>query len=227
VRDLDVLLEKAHAYEETIMAEADHTLAPLIVAWSSRREAARRELLQYLDGGGYRRFVEDFQAFLLTPGMGAQPVTPGEPVAHQVRHVIPRLIMERYEQVRAYEPVLATAPVTTYHMLRIDCKRLRYALEFFAALLGPEAGDLIKQVTALQDLLGALQDAHVAEALVVEFLAEHRGRKKRTIAQPGVEDYLLAQQQAQVDLLEVFHAPWATLTGSEFRRSLALALATP
>ena len=35
------------------------------------------------------------------------------------------------------------------------------------------------------------------------------------------------QQQIQADLLGLFDAPWAALTGPDFRRSLGLALATP
>ncbi|MGE5603908.1 MAG: CHAD domain-containing protein [Nitrososphaerales archaeon] len=226
VRDLDVLIEKAQNYEASLSSDEGLSLTPLLEEWSAQREAARRELLSYLNSDGYQRFVESFRTFLLTPGTGAKAIPQGEPVAHQVRHVIPRRIMERYEQVRAYETVLPNAPITTYHMLRIDCKRLRYALEFFSKLLGSGAGDVIKQVTAMQELLGAMQDAHVAEGLLVQFLSERRGRKKAD-PMPGVEAYLLTQQQIQADLLNLFDAPWATLTGPEFRRTLGLALATP
>jgi CHAD domain-containing protein len=226
VRDLDVLIEKAQAYEAGLPAEAGLTLGPLMDHWAGQRDVARREMLSFLDGNAYRRFVDGFRSFLLTPGMGAKTVPEGEPVAHQVRHVIPRLIMERYEQVRAYEPIIPTAPLTTYHMLRIDCKRLRYALEFFQKLLGPDAPGVIKQVTAMQELLGAMQDAHVAEGVIAEFLALEEG-KKRPLTHPGVETYLETQRQVQRDLLTQFEPPWAALTGLEFRRSLGSALATP
>lgn len=237
VRDLDVLIEHAQAYEEALTPEEGLTLAPLLRAWVDKRAAARRDLLDYLDSKSYQQFVEDFRTFLLTPGLAAQKIPPGEPVAHQVRHVIPRLIMERYEVVRAYEGVLPDVPLTTYHALRIDCKRLRYALEFFAPLFGDDAPALIKQVIALQELLGATQDAHVAEGLIVEFLAENRGRKERKGNKSGgaarrdglagIEAYLLTQQHIQADLLGLFENPWHVLTSPDFRRSLGLALATP
>ena len=78
----------------------------------------------------------------------------------------------------------------------------------------------------MQEHLGAMQDAHVAEGLIVDFLTAQRSRKKPE-PMPGVEAYLLTQQQIQADLLGLFDAPWAALTGVEFRRSLGLALATP
>ncbi len=230
VRDLDVLIEKAEAYEAGLPPDGGLTIQTLLENWRASRDGSRQELTEYLDGSAYRRFVDEFRAFLETPGSHARPIPDGQPVAHQVRHIVPRLVMERYEQVRAYEPILAAAPITTYHMLRIDCKRLRYALEFFEPLLGPEAPALIKQVTNLQDLLGAMQDAHVAEGLIAEFLAAQGRRKKKAPPPPplpGVEAYRLAQQQVQSDLLATFPAPWKNLTGPAFRRSLGLALAAP
>jgi len=119
------------------------------------------------------------------------------------------------------------APLTTYHMLRIDCKRLRYALEFFRPVLGPDAPALIKQVTAMQDLLGELQDAHVAEALIEEFLGHYRRKHKKEPAPQleGVEGYLEAQRATQGELVGRFPEPWAALVGLDFRRTLGLALA--
>lgn len=228
VRDLDVLLETAEAYQAALPEVDAGTLAPLLDDWHARREVARREMLDYLDGAAYRRFVTDFQAFLATPGAGARPIPPGEPVPYQVCHVAPRLVIERYEVVRAYQPVLRDgAPLTTYHMLRIDCKRLRYMLEFFRDVLGPEAPGLIKQVTAMQDVLGALQDAHVAEGLIQTFLDEQRGKRKKASPQPlvaGVERYLDVQRATQQELLGEFPAPWAELMSADFRRLLALAV---
>ncbi len=228
VRDLDVLIEKAEAYQAGLPQDDGLTVEPLLASWHGSREVARRELIGYLDSSAYRDFVASFRAFLLTPGAAAKPIPEGEPIAHQLRHVVPRLVMERYEQVRAYEPILATAPITTYHQLRVDFKRLRYALEFFQKLLGPEAPGTIKQVTALQDLLGALQDAHVAEGLIRTFLDEQRGKRKKALppaALAGVERYWDVQRTTQAELLAQFPAPWAGILGPDFRRSLALALA--
>jgi len=255
VRDLDVLLEKAVAYQAGLLAanssavsgetgsqaagtldqgprsapsEGSDSLEPLLADWRTRREVARRQMLEYLDSAAYRQFVSGFKGFLATPGAGALPIAAGEPVPHQVRHVAPRLIYTRYEAVRAYEPILEGAPLTTYHRLRIDFKGLRYALEFFRDVLGPEAPDVIKTVVTLQDLLGALQDAYVAEGLLKEFLEEQRTRRKKKAAATsfaGIEGYLAAQRAVQQELLVKFPALWANVVGTDFRRALALAVA--
>jgi CHAD domain-containing protein len=243
VRDLDVLLEKAQAWEiapaegpaDAPLSPASEgglqrsrSLEPLLADWRTRREVARRQMLEYLDSAAYRRFVTDFQAFLTSPGTGALPMEPGTPVPYQVRHVVPRLIFTRYEAVRAYEPIMDRAPLTTYHALRIDFKRFRYELEFFRDVLGPETPNLIKSTVSMQDLLGALQDAYVAEGLIGEFLAAQKAKRKKRYeggALAGVEAYLAAQQGVQAELVTGFPAPWAEIIGPDFRRALALAVA--
>ncbi len=243
VRDLDVLLEKAQAWEiapaEGPTAappspasegglQRNGSLEPLLADWRTRREVARRQMLEYLDSAAYRRFVADFQAFLTSPGAGALPIEPGTPVPYQVRHVVPRLIFTRYEAVRAYEPIMDRAPLTTYHALRIDFKRFRYELEFFRDVLGPETPNLIKTTVSMQDLLGALQDAYVAEGLIGEFLAAQKAKRKKRYeggALAGVEAYLAAQHGVQAELVTGFPAPWAEIIGPDFRRALALAVA--
>jgi CHAD domain-containing protein len=228
VRDLDVLLDKASAYQAALPPESAGALEPLLVHWQTRRDVARRRMLEYLDAPAYRRFTGEFEVFLLSPGAGAVLPPEEEIKPYQVRHLVPRLILSRYEAVRAYEVVMPGAPLPIYHMLRIDCKRLRYAMEFFRDVLGPEAPALIKQVVAMQDLLGELQDAHVAELLLEEFLSGQRRKRKKQEPESrleGVESYLQAQRAMQQGLLGRFPDPWADLVGFDFRRALGMALA--
>lgn len=50
------------------------------------------------------------------------------------------------------------------HRLRIECKRLRYLLEFFEAEI-PGSTRAVKQLTKVQDLLGDLRDRQIAAEL--------------------------------------------------------------
>ena len=61
--------------------------------------------------------------------------------------------------MRAYGPVIPWADLPTLHALRVDAKRLRYAIEFLAPVLGPRHELLVERLVALQDHLGALNDA--------------------------------------------------------------------
>ena len=88
---------------------------------------------------------------------------------------MPSRVWAAYEALRAYEPVMRWADVTTLHDLRIAAKWLRYTLEFVREALGRDAGPVIEKVVALQDHLGWLHDADVAAGLARGFLVEHAG----------------------------------------------------
>ena len=80
----------------------------------------------------------------------------------------------------------------------------------------------------MQDLLGDLHDAVVAEGMVAEFLHDQAASRIDDF-QPemldGVARYLTAQWTIQRDLLARFPARWAELIGLDFRRNLGLAVA--
>ena len=228
VRDLDVLrLEAARFAAETEHGE----LAPLLAAWDARHADARQALLAYLDGADFANFVERFHAFLTTPQAGAKPYAQTERVrAYQVRHVAPRLIYTRYERVRAYETTLAEAPLPMLHALRIEAKRLRYALEFFAEVLGPEQSAALRALKGLQDHLGALNDARVAQEELQAFLAAYNTRYSGVprFLRPdvgGVWQFLQAQRARQEHLRATLPQRWEQVFGEEARRALALAVA--
>lgn len=166
VRDLDVLLINARRRrKQEDQPRADKRL---VRQWTEQRKDAHKTLLAWLDSDAYAKFVASFARFCVTPGEGARRVTrePGRPPQpHQVRHVLPSLILNQFEAVRTYETLFEENGEVEYaliHRLRIDCKYLRYNVEFARHLLGPEGGAVIGRLRRLQDLLGELNDAVVA-----------------------------------------------------------------
>lgn len=228
VRDLDVALDKARRY-----AGEHHgaDLSALLTLWETRRSEARDHLIAELESKRFARFVKHFDRFLRTPAAGAAPQpAPDSPAPREVRHVAPVLIAGHYAQVRAYEPVVAGAPVATLHALRIEFKRLRYTLEFFEEVLGPEAKRVIKEIKRMQDHLGDLHDADVAALEIAALLDEHEAAYSGTpgFARPdlgGVYDYLAAQVQERQRLQDAFPDAWASFLDEGLRRDLALAVA--
>lgn len=153
-----------------------------------------------------------------------------DPHGEQVRHVAPSLIWEHYQDVRAYETVLDGAAIETLHALRIDCKLLRYVLEFLKETLGKTADSIISQVTEAQDHLGDMHDADVAAGLLRGFMdsearrAEKKGREP--IPLEGVAHYLEACEAEIEEKVGSFSEIWQPMIGSEFRRSLGEAVST-
>jgi CHAD domain-containing protein len=66
--------------------------------------------------------------------------------------------------------------VRALHELRKDCKKLRYATEFFArSFPGRETKPFLKRLTALQEDLGTLNDTAVAAQLMAQLGRTGRG----------------------------------------------------
>lgn len=237
VRDLDVFREKVQAYLDTLPVERKAELDPLLAVWQAQRDRARQEMIAYLDSPRYVRFKEQFSQFLQTPGAGASPTfTPdGDLIAHRVRHVVPVIIHTRLAAVRAHGEWVAApdAPLERFHRLRIASKELRYALEFFQEVLGEESKALINTMKALQDHLGALQDAVVACNLLRDFLtwgtwghAESAEQPWPTspVVAPGVATYLAVRQTEIQTLVQSFPPVWAQVASREFQKNLESAL---
>jgi CHAD domain-containing protein len=222
VRDLDVLIDATEEFANNLPSGERDGLEPLIAAWRDQRDAGRRLLVRELDSDGHRRFVEDYRDFVLTPGADVRPVDPTSP--HRVRDTAGSRIWSAYERVRAYESVLKWADVPTLHQLRIEAKRLRYTLEFVREALGPEAPALISRVVALQDHLGAMNDAEVGANMARAYLVAHAG--ELSDSQSGaISRYLVAREREVARLKRSVGVPWRGVSGPTFRRALGRTLA--
>jgi CHAD domain-containing protein len=236
VRDADVLQEKALAYLASLPELGRGGLESLFQAIEQHREAARERMLRYLDGKKYAQFRERFGRFVEAEHMGSVPIglVGGEPRPLRVRHVVPMVAYERLAAVRAYDEWVRVPdpPLERLHALRIACKRLRYTLEFFQGVLGPDTEAAIKQVVAVQDHLGALQDAVVASAILREFLTTGSWGKEAlrevppsaVTPNPGVEAYLAARQAEMQHLVGTFPQVWQQITHSDFSQLMAGAI---
>jgi CHAD domain-containing protein len=171
VRDLDVFLENLEAWEREDPEHAEALVAVGAVL-RDRRTAARGRMLAVLDRRRYDLFIERFAAFLRrgsppSPEAGRLPIL----------EVAPALLRRRYRSLsKLGNAITAKSPPDDYHALRIEGKKLRYALEFVSPVYGAPAIDFARRLTALQDVLGLHQDAYVAIDLLND-LASSSGRR--------------------------------------------------
>lgn len=200
VRDLDVAIAKLERYQQKTRRRTKTDRQETLSVWRSQRAVAFAALLEWLDSAKYARFVADFLAFCRTPGAGIvdmQP-QPGKKVTpFQVRHVAPAMLVANFERVCAYEvwfDLPGAVPVETLHRLRIECKYLRYNLEFMAGLLGAESAGVIALLRKLQDNLGDLNDAVVSRQLLsVDPACDERAVNRYEQNQAKIIDKLSSQ----------------------------------
>lgn len=229
VRDLDVLIQAAEQYAAQQGRGRTAALQPLLIAWTQERAAARTGLFAFLDDPAWARLRVQYQAFLEAPRAKDVPRAPGKDghvvhTPHQVAHVLPAAVWSHYSALRAYEGELAAGSFETLHRLRVEAKHLRYLLEVFKTALDPTPRDAVQALTALQDHLGAMNDAHVAAGRVRSFLeaTAAAGNVRTLIAVRAYFEYLLAERdRRRAEIGPV----WAAVAGVEFKQQLAQACA--
>lgn len=229
VRDLDVFIEKAQHYQADRAINGGTDLSYLLQAWHNKRVAARAEMETFLDGERYRKFCEQFLEFVSTPGEGILHIRASQPVPYLVKDVVPGLIYNRMAAVRAFDSILESARLEQFHALRIEFKKLRYAIEFFIEVLGPKAKLVINEIKTMQDHLGDLNDAQVASQILRDFLVEwdeHQAQypvQERSEPKP-VLDYLAYRYQERQQLMTTFQERWQNFNRAELMKNLAEAI---
>jgi CHAD domain-containing protein len=172
VRDLDVQVERMAEWRSLAAPGQEHSLDAVEAIFTSRREAARRRMLAVLNTRRYDLFVERFSA---TQQRGPVRNFPAGNVS--ILAAAPELLEKRYRRFcRQGDPIGPPSPPEAYHALRIEAKKLRYALEFVGPIYGAPATDFSAKVTALQDVLGLHQDADVAVAMLTEMATSTRSK---------------------------------------------------
>ena len=173
VRDLDVQLAGlADMAEETADwraglpgADDGHDpLADLSDLLVRDREAARAGLLAGLDSIRWDRLAKGL-ATMAQQGPARRSVATRTPAVIG----LPELVVTRHDKVaKAARKAKRSGVVADFHQLRIRCKRLRYSLEFASEVYEGQTARYVRQLTAVQDELGLMQDAEVASLRLAE-----------------------------------------------------------
>ena len=180
-----------------------------------------KRLIARLDSKAYRTFVDDYLDFTESPGVAEVRLPLGQPSL--VRDTAGSRILAAYERVRAYQTIITWADVPTLHALRVECKRLRYTLEYFSEVLPVGTRKLIAQVTEVQDHLGAMNDADVAAATTRAWL--NLNAPHLTAASREAVGLYLDSREADVERLRRnFRPQWRRITGAQFRKALGTAI---
>ncbi|MGV8041901.1 MAG: CHAD domain-containing protein [Thermoanaerobaculaceae bacterium] len=159
-RDADVFGQRVglHLRELGVPAAARR---PLLSLLAEDRRDARGRLAEALRSDRFTRLVAELGS--LPEGFGADGAGhAGDGSACDLAPALIRRELRRLRRWRRRRIELLTA--AELHAIRIAGKRARYALEFFADILDPGLWDHIRTFVALQDCLGAHQDAVVARA---------------------------------------------------------------
>lgn len=168
-RDLDVYLLGQEKYMNRLPEKLRPNLCLFFIEIATRRYKEQKKLVRNLRSMKYRQVVDNWYEYLQGFEQGGKTSNSGRPVIELAREIIFR----KYKRVmRNGNAIKAVSPDEDLHRLRIQCKKLRYTLEFFSSLF--VAGEMkvaIKQLKRLQDNLGMFNDLSIQQDMLRKYLA--------------------------------------------------------
>lgn len=217
VRDLDVRIADLTDWARERGDSTAAAVLPLLEEWTEARAAAARHLLEHVATNRHERLLDDLVG-LVEGGGRRGSADSGRPIGLHAGS----MAWADYERLLAADATIRWAELPVLHRTRIEAKRLRYLLEFLGDLIGAEREPLVARLVALQDHLGALNDAALTAAAIRTFL----GNPPQPLAGPdrrSIEAYLRDRDRTVARLRRSVGRPWRGVLGITFARRLARA----
>ena len=158
VRDAEVLRDRLRSAAGTLPADDRRPALAVVAPLGAQVGAARRHLLSAMDTDHYIEAIDHLVVAARAPVLTEMAALPA-------REVLPGLVRKPWRSLKSGAlGARGDVPDEQLHDLRIRAKRCRYAAEAAAAATGKNAAKFAREVAALQEVLGELHDAVVAEA---------------------------------------------------------------
>lgn len=179
VRDLDVYLLKEEQYRGLLPPTLREGLNPFFKTLAQRRSTEQRRLVSALRSPRFQKILSDWRQQLsndTTTDHGGNGGTPVTDLAGKIIHKRLRRILRDGRKIHAESQDLEL------HQLRIQCKKLRYSLEFFASLYDAKhMKRFIRQLKMLQNNLGEFNDLSVQQGMLTTYLAAMEPTSKKDL----------------------------------------------
>jgi CHAD domain-containing protein len=207
VRDGDVLLERCRSQLAELADDEATGAAAVLETLETARDDAHQRLLGTLEGSRYVTLLSLLVDAANEPALSAGAV---EPAAE----VVPALVRRPWHKLE--KRVLALGehpPDAELHEIRIRTKRVRYAAEAVAPVVGKPARAFARAAAGLQEVLGDLNDAVVAAAWLEEWATGERDRSGALAAEALTAFQRAAAASARAGWVDA----WERLAAPELR----------
>jgi len=171
MRDLDVYLLKHDEYRNLLPVDMQPDVERFFVHLRDVRKKERSVLLKKLASPEVSEIFGWWEAFLSEPvPEHPQPIFAALPVLELAN----KSILKRYKRVCRDGALLRQdSPDQLFHDLRIECKKLRYQLEFFISLYPKgRISNLVSRLKKLQNGLGDFNDFYVQQETLKAYVHE-------------------------------------------------------
>ena len=150
-------------------SELRPSLLPLFRYLREERRREHRKLVNALEESSYNDILNDWERFLNTATADLPPASNAD---HPAIRLVSKYVGKTYGKgVSRGVAITGSSPGEELHTLRIDCKKLRYLMEFFQSLYPHETiGRLINQLKNLQANLGDFKDLSVQQESLQQYV---------------------------------------------------------
>ncbi len=162
-RNLDVFMRRLPEGAGAPVSQEVHRIV------SAAREAAYDQALGAIRSQRLRRLMLDFVEWTALGAWRQHPVA-----ARTLAKFARKRLEKRWRAIARSGRKLGALEPEPLHRLRIDIKKMRYAVEFIAALydskqIGRQRKAFLNALETVQEQLGEINDAHTARGLVAAF----------------------------------------------------------
>jgi len=183
---------------------------------------ARRAQEQALLAGHLR--AESYRAEMKALGKlfgKRRKLLPGPNADHPSHDFACALIGKRYRKIRRIAANLtARTPDAEVHALRIECKKLRYLIEFFGPVFARDhLRTILKPLKRLQDSLGLFNDFAVQQTRLLAFSDALRDEARKLEIVQSIGALVVVLHQRQTVEREKILTAFADFNNQEMRRA--------
>ena len=174
LRDLDVFLLNQADYTNLLPQHFDEGVNELFKVFQQEREQAFKKVKQFLSAKHSKLLFSEIETLVT-----AEPFYASEASQQAIIDLAKKRILKRYQKVRTLgEKIQHDTPDDEVHELRIECKKLRYLMEFFSELFPKKRISwLIKALKELQSILGNFNDYSVQKEFIANYAQNTRSPK--------------------------------------------------
>ena len=170
LRDLDVYLLDRQVFYDFVPGTVHGGLDRMFEIFAAERVRELTRLRRHLRSTAYAEEMEQLEKLFRK----RRALQRGPKAKTRVDRSAAKLIWKRYHKICTIaEAITPETPDEEVHHLRIQCKKLRYLLEFFLPLYGNDVlKPLIKSLKRLQETLGDFNDYAVQQESLQAFLQD-------------------------------------------------------
>jgi CHAD domain-containing protein len=200
LRDLDVYLLEQQEFYEFLPVRMHPGLQQMFTTFVAQRKQQLQQVKAMLNSKTYQQSIERLQDYFCYVDKGQA----GDDAFISTLPFARKIIYKHYNKIaRIARKIDLKSSDKEIHQLRIECKKLRYLIEFFSVFIRPKKlRKLIEFMKLLQDNLGRFNDYSIQQDSLQEFLTtyaiKHRNKNVILMAESiGALSILLHQKQSQ------------------------------